>query len=407
MIVSSNGVTRRRGSGPVGSNRVARVKDFFQPPPNTWPGQAPASDSPRWTGRPQGQPVSQAVSDLVLGQSQSATVSIAYLDAYPDGFELEISARTTVPYHHLRREGDASGPDVFGRHWPMAGESRDRLPPQLLRVGVEFSDGRTATNISGHDRPVNGPVIWSLSGGGGGNRGESRFHQGYWISPLPPLGLLTVVCEWPALGIPLLRQEIDAQLVLSAAERARTLFPKGHHVSRDGREWRLGTEADISFITARASAGTPVGDMIRAIYPSHCTLELPQSIDDAELVAHEQTVIELLIKQTDQQPWWLGYLDTGASDVVFPFAPRTTPFYGHQYVLVEAGPRQAATWRETGWSWALPELMFPADRSWLASTGWDDSWTSIGGSDQLVNSFLTHPILGPRAKRATPNGTHR
>jgi hypothetical protein len=383
------------------------VSGFFQPPPNPWPEQAPASNSPPWTGRPQGQQLNQAVSDLVLGRSQSATVSIAYIDAYPDGFELEISARTTVPYHDLRREGDAHGPDVFGSRWPMAGERRDELPPQLLRVGVEFSDGRTAMNIAGHDRPVNGPVIWHLSGGGGGNRRESRFHQGYWISPLPPLGVLTVACEWPALGIPLLRNELDAQLILSAADRARALFPEGHHVLRDGREWRLGTDADIAFITAGANAETPVGDMINAIYPSYCTVELPQSNDDAELVAHEQAVIQLLTEQTDQQPWWLGYLDTGASDVVFPFAPRATPFYGHRYVLVEAGAQQAATWREKGWSWALPELMFPADRSWLTSTGWDDSWTSIGGSEQLINSFLAHPILGPRATRAGLNETQR
>jgi hypothetical protein len=383
------------------------VSGFFHPPPDPWPEQAPASNPPRWTGRPLGQQRGQVVSDLVLGRSQSATVSIAYIDGYPDGFELEISARTSVPYHDLRREGDASGPDVFGRHWPMAGERRDKLPPQLLRVGVEFSDGRTATNIAGHDRPVHGPVISSLSGGGGGSGGESRFHQGYWISPLPPLGVLSVVCEWPALGIQLVRQDLDARLILSAADRARALFPDGHHVLRDGRNWRLGTEADIAFIAAGANAGTPVGEMIRALYPSYCNLELPQSTNDEELVAHEQAVIELLTNQTDQQAWWLGYLDTGSSDVVFPFAPRTSPFYGHQYVLVEAGPEQAATWREKGWSWALPELMFPANRSWLASTGWDDSWTSIGGSEQLVNSFLTHPILGPRARPATPDETER
>jgi hypothetical protein len=380
------------------------VSGFFQLPPNPWPEQTPASNTPRWTGRPQGRQLNQAVGDLVLGRSRSATVSIGYIDAYPDGFELEISARTTVAYHDLRREGDVHGPDVFGQRWPMAGERRDELPPQLLRVGVVFSDGRMATNIAGHDRPVNGPVISSLSGSGGGNGRESRFRQGYWISPLPPSGVLTVVCEWPALDIPLLRQEFDPQLIFNAAERARALFPAGHHVPRDGREWRLGTEADIAFITAAVRDGIPVGDMIRAIYASYCTLELPRSADDAELVAHEQAVIELLTKQTDQQPWWLGYLDTGASDVVFPFAPRTTPFYGHQYVLVEAGPQQAAGWREKGWSWALPELMFPADHSWLASTGWDDSWTSIGGSEQLVNTFLSHPIVGPRAKRA-PTGT--
>lgn len=68
-------------------------------------------------------------------------------------------------------------------------------------------------------------------------------------------------------------------------------------------------------------------------------------------------------------------------------------------MLVEAGPGQAVSWREEGWSWTLPELMFPADRSWLISTMWDDSWTCIGGTEQLVDRVLSDPTLGPRARR--------
>ena len=59
----------------------------------------------------------------------------------------------------LAREGDGYGPDVFGRNWPMVGERRDVLPPQILRIGVQFADGRAATNIGGHGRPVGGPVM--------------------------------------------------------------------------------------------------------------------------------------------------------------------------------------------------------------------------------------------------------
>jgi hypothetical protein len=383
------------------------VHDYFEPPPDPWPEQAPVSNAPRWTGRPHGRQVSEAISDLVLGESELATVLIAYVDAYPDGFEIEISASTTVAYRELRRDGDDSGPDVFGSHWPLVGEDRNALPPQLLRVGVQFSDGRRATNIAGHDRPVNGPLISSLSGGGHGSGGESRFHQGYWISPLPPAGMLTVLCEWPALDIPLVRTEIDAQLLLDAADRARALFPDGPQVSRDGREWRLATASHVAFISSAASSGTAIGHTIPPIYASYCFLELPQRRERAELSEHERAVIELLRQETDQQPWWLGYLDTGAHDVVFPYAPRTIPFYGHQYVLVEAGPRQAATWRTEGWNWALPDLMFPGDRSWLLSTGWDDTWTCIGGSEQLISSFRSHPVLGPRAKHDVPSGMQR
>lgn len=74
---------------------------------------------------------------------------------------------------------------------------------------------------------------------------------------------------------------------------------------------------------------------------------------------------------------------------------------GYDYVLVEAGPRQAANWRESSFNWALPDLMFPSDRSWLVSAMWDDDWISFGGPEDLVSSFLRHTELGPRATGAT------
>ncbi|MEO6857631.1 MAG: hypothetical protein ABI323_03465, partial [Solirubrobacteraceae bacterium] len=148
------------------------------------------------------------------------------------------------------------------------------------------------------------------------------------------------------------------------------------------------------------SPGTAITAAIPPVFASYCTLGLPRANEGAELARHEQAVIELLTEQTKEQPWWLGYLDTGASDVVFPYAPRATVYYGYGYVLVEAGSQQAARWRNQGFNRAPPDLMFPADRSWLVSTMWDDDWTSIGGSKQLVSSFLSRrATLGPRAKR--------
>ena len=85
-------------------------------------------------------------------------------------------------------------------------------------------------------------------------------------------------------------------------------------------------------------------------------------------------------------------------------------------MLVEAGPHQAAEWRQehraSFWKGALPNLMFPADRSWLVSTLWDDDWTCVGGPGALVDDLVRDPVLGPRARRvaldrdATPPG-HR
>jgi hypothetical protein len=103
----------------------------------------------------------------------------------------------------------------------------------------------------------------------------------------------------------------------------------------------------------------------------------------------------LLREQAPGQPWWLGYLDTGVDDIVFPGAPMVTLYSGWHYVLVEAGPGQAAAWRpKDGRAFGtgdLPNLMFPADRSWLVSMLWDDDWTCIGGLATLVDNVLRHP----------------
>jgi hypothetical protein len=40
--------------------------------------------------------------------------------------------------------------------------------------------------------------------------------------------------------------------------------------------------------------------------------------------------------------------------------------------------------------------MFPADRSWLVSTLWDDDWSCIGGPGRLVHNFLRDPDLRAR-----------
>jgi hypothetical protein len=82
-----------------------------------------------------------------------------------------------------------------------------------------------------------------------------------------------------------------------------------------------------------------------------------------------------------------------------------TLYSGWRYVLVEAWPQQAATWRQRDLrsfrKGALPNVMFPAGRSWLVSALWDDDWTCIGGPAGLVDSFVRHPRL--QARRVTPS----
>jgi hypothetical protein len=111
---------------------------------------------------------------------------------------------------------------------------------------------------------------------------------------------------------------------------------------------------------------------------------------------------------TPAQPWWLGYLDTGVSDLVAGLAdlvaadaPKVAVYVGWPYLLLQGGPERALNARRNldviGWHSALPELVFPSDRSWLVSTLWDDDWRCVGGSAALVDALAPAPEPpGPR-----------
>jgi hypothetical protein len=172
-------------------------------------------------------------------------------------------------------------------------------------------------------------------------------------------------------------------------------------LARDGSTWRIGTDAEVAWITNGTSSGRTITAAIPPSFEAYATVMLPYA--GREQDEHDRTVLGLLREQSAGQSWWLGYLDTGADDIVFPGAPMVTLYEGWHYVLVEAGPEQAAAWRRSGpwsfWKGALPNLMFPADRSWLVSTLWDDDWTCIGGPTGLVGRFLEHADL--QARRVT------
>ncbi len=190
--------------------------------------------------------------------------------------------------------------------------------------------------------------------------------------------------------------------------------PAGTEVVRDGAHWPVGTAADVAWIAAGTTIDMTITSAIPAVFESYATVVLPErGIGQA---AHDEAVLSVLRAHSPDRRWWLGYLDTGADDVVFPQLPRVRLYSNWSYVLVQAGPDQAATWRREDfgsfWSGRLPNLMFPADHDWLVSTLWDDDWTCVGGPAALVEDLLRHPELRSRTRivevgqDATPPG-HR
>lgn len=182
-----------------------------------------------------------------------------------------------------------------------------------------------------------------------------------------------------------------------------------------GRSWRIGTDDEVAWIAQGTSPGLTITAAIPPVFDAYATIVLPEGSADTE--RHNRAVLALLAGPPGER-WWLGYLNTGADDLVLPGVrmadlPTVTLYSQWDYVLVEAGRKQAAAWRrnEVGSLWwrdVLPDLMFPADRSWLVSTLCDDDWTCLGGPASLVDSFLAHPDLQarpvPLGEVATPPG---
>lgn len=61
---------------------------------------------------------------------------------------------------------------------------------------------------------------------GGGGGGDSRsIDRDYWLWPLPPAGLLRVVCQWLDQDIDIHIQDLDATVFIDAAGRAQPAWP--------------------------------------------------------------------------------------------------------------------------------------------------------------------------------------
>ena len=159
----------------------------------------------------------------------------------------------------------------------------------------------------------------------------------------------------------------------------------------------------VDWITTSTERGRTVASAVPPVYARYATVLIPDGGEAKDRA--DAALVEVLQSHTTGQPWWLGYLDTGVADVVEPDAPRVAVYAGWPYVLLEGGPERALSARRTSdatpWHSALPELLFPRDRSWLVTTMWDDDWRCVGGPAAVVQAVLGHPDL--RARAVTPD----
>jgi hypothetical protein len=197
------------------------VMAFFDPPPS--PPEPERFRPPEWFGPPDNVLGVAVPLRLQLARTERAVVAITGCDAYPHGAVIDVSLRlrpgSLSPDE--RRSVMHGGP--FHLLGPHVGAD---LPPELVRLGVLFRDGRKATSLDGRrdfrpDSAPDGPILTPRGGGGG----ELAWNMGFWLWPVPPPGLLTFVVEWPALGIPETRTETDGTAIGAAAASAEPLWP--------------------------------------------------------------------------------------------------------------------------------------------------------------------------------------
>jgi hypothetical protein len=141
---------------------------------------------------------------LLVAHTDTHAVLVDNLLVYPAGLDFDLAVR-----RHPRQ--------------PRQHHDRAHLWGDELRLEVRFADGRRADNdprrwprTSG-DQPPDPPWLYqSTSGPDGGH---------VWLWGLPPPGPLTFICQWPTGQPPPSDVEIDANLILEAADRAVPIWP--------------------------------------------------------------------------------------------------------------------------------------------------------------------------------------
>lgn len=126
----------------------------------------------------------------VIARNEKVAIGIAGALAYNTGFELKIIVLLT--------KEAGRGLDPFGYEQHFAG-SEGGLPPEMLRLGIEYADGRKAMNTNfswaepeDDERDEGRPTMVEHGGGGGEREWRQDFGAGRFLHLGP--------CSWSASG---------------------------------------------------------------------------------------------------------------------------------------------------------------------------------------------------------------
>jgi hypothetical protein len=160
----------------------------------------PEQPAPRpWWDAPRNELGAPVPLRLLLARTETVVVAVVGATAFTTGVQLRLAIRRRP----LPRASTENGEEFFDEdpfelppfgHPLHRGRPGRELPPEILRFGVQFSDGGKATTVEdmfpwehGFDeddeQAPSGPVLAQGGGGGGGGEWESEF----WLWPLPPL----------------------------------------------------------------------------------------------------------------------------------------------------------------------------------------------------------------------------
>lgn len=95
-----------------------------------------------------------------------------------------------------------------------------------LQYSAILSDGQRLADSDPFDEDAvdDGAVLLRQGGSGGGGASSYRYADDLWRHPLPPVGSLELVVQWPALQVPEHRITLPVGDLLHAAEQVTTLW---------------------------------------------------------------------------------------------------------------------------------------------------------------------------------------